>query len=134
MKTYKIYIKKDKKGVFEDVLLIKEGFIFSAFIFNIFWLLYKKIFKIALIIFAIFLAMILIEERYPAYSAFLAPIQLGVLFYIGSEGSDWFGKTLERKGYNFLGYSSGKNSQEARLRFLDKINEKNQKGLKTKMF
>ena len=42
MKSYSIFIKKnDKSESIDDVILLKEGFNFYAFFFNIFWFLYN---------------------------------------------------------------------------------------------
>ena len=68
------------------------------------------------------------------YSYIVFPLQFGLILLVGFEGGDWYEKTLQRKKYEFLGHSIGKNKQEARLRFLDQINKNNKKSLKVKLF
>jgi hypothetical protein len=130
MKTYKIYLKKTKHGVIEDMIMIKEGFIFLAFLFGALWLLYKKVFRVAFIVFLILGFLFYLQEKNWISISFIIPIKLAMMFYIGFEASDWHGSSLEREKYQFLGYASGKNMKEARLRFLDKINEGNKKNIK----
>lgn len=134
MKTYRIYLKKTKQGVFEDVVMIKEGFILWAFLLNLIWLFNKRIFKMAFIISAILTSLFLLERNGIINSTLITPIQLVIFIYIGFEAGDWYEKVLRKRGYKFLGHASGKGAKEARLRFLDKINQENQKNFKVKVF
>jgi len=132
MKTYKIFLKKTKQGIFEDVIMVKEGFILWAFLFNVVWLFYKKVFKQALLMTSLFFILSILNNTITFLIIF--SIQLAITFYIGFEASDWYAESLKKRGYEFLGYASGRNAKEARLRFLDEINRKGQKSLKIKTF
>ena len=130
MKTYRIFFKKTPHGIFEDVVMVKEGFIFWAFLLGLIWLFNKRIFKMGFLISIIFILLYLVETSgFLDYSITL-PIQLAIFLYIGFEAGDWYEKVLKKRGYKFLGHASGRDAKEARLRFLDKINQDNQKNMK----
>lgn len=134
MKTYKIYLKKNKKGVFEDVVLITEGFILWALLFNLFWLIHKKMWKYVLFVLSFFVLLDVLKTYDIIYPYVVFPIQFGAVLLIGFEGGNWYEKTLQKKGYELLGHSIGRNKQEARLRFLDQMHKNKGQSLKVKIF
>lgn len=119
MKTYNIFIKqnKDNKAV-EDILLIKEGFNMSAFVFNIFWFLSNKLWLFAAIAFAIINLVTIIFSPVVS-SAFMFLFSL----LIGFEANNLLLYRFQREKYYFVGYTTGNNRKEAELRFLDDINK-----------
>lgn len=135
MKIYRIFLKKNNKGVIENLEMIKEGFNIYAFIFNIFFLLYKKLWKEFFIIFFIIIVLN-IFEKYFISSYVIIPIQLCLCVFISFEYQDWITKKMIKTGYQFLGYSSGNTIREAKLKFLDNLNEnyKNDDKLEQKVF
>lgn len=56
-------------------------------------------------------------------SYIIIPIQLAICIYIGFEYQDWITVKMVKDGYQFLGYSSGNDEKEAKLKFLDNLNE-----------
>lgn len=122
MKTYRIFLKKTDKGVIDDLEVIRDGFNFWAFLFHFFYLLYKKLWKQSIIIFIILLFLNFIQFKFLSWYI-IFPIQVCLCIYIGFEYADWFAKKLIFSKYQFLGYSSGNNEREAKLKFLDSINE-----------
>lgn len=120
MQLYNSYIKKTQEGEIEDLIFVKNGFSFPAFIFSLAWFAYKKMFLVATtgLLFIILLSNI--------FSAFLKSDPAGTsiafltaLLIIGVNGNYWYSKFLKRKGYDFVGCVFGKNKEEAKLRFVE---------------
>lgn len=121
MKIYRIFLKKSEDGKIEDLELLKEGFNIWAFAFQIFYLLYKRLWKQSLVVFVIMGITNLLQYRYIS-PYIIIPIQTGVLIYIAFECIDWLSINKVKNGYEFLGYTSGNNEKEAKLKFLESIN------------
>lgn len=121
IKIYRIFLKKTKKGVIEDLELIKEGFNMWAFMFQFFYLLYKKLWKQSLILFVIIAITNFLQYKYLS-GYIIIPIQLGVTLYVAFEITDWLSMDRVKTGYEFLGYTSGNNEREAKLKFLENMN------------
>ncbi|MDR2078040.1 MAG: DUF2628 domain-containing protein [Rickettsiales bacterium] len=121
MKTYGIFVKKDKKtGTVDDVFLVKEGANMFALIFNVFWFLFHKLWHMAILTCVL------------ASLALFMPLTLGFVFIcilmllIGLEGNNILMHSLDQRGnYYFAGFSMGINRQDAKLKFLDGINKEN---------
>ncbi len=120
-KIYKIFLKRNKDGVIEDLELLREGFSLPALFFQIFFLLYKRLWKQFIICFAIMFVLIILRETFVAPFV-IVPIQIALCVYIAFEYSDWISNKLLKNGYQFLGYSSGYDEKEAKLKFLDTLN------------
>jgi hypothetical protein len=94
LKKYNVFIKRDQKGIFKKTILLKTSFRFI--IFFVFFIFSNLIFPLYLINFA---------------------ISLYISFYFGG----WFSKILIKVGYEYLGYTTGKNKIEAKQNFLNSI-------------
>lgn len=121
MKTYKIFLKKSSDGVIEDLELIKTGFNVWAFIFQLLYLFYKRLWLQALAVALIFVLMSYLQFTFVNPYIVLS-IQIGISLYVGFEASDWNGKKLAKDGYEFLGHTSGNDKKEAKLKYLESIN------------
>ncbi len=121
MKIYRIFLKKTNKGIIDDLELLKEGFNIWAFVFQLFYLIYRRLWKQSIVIFVLFSILNLLQLNF--ISAYIIiPIQICICIYIGFEYTDWYSQKLVNSGYQFLGYSSGNDKKEAKLKFLDSIN------------
>ena len=121
MKIYRIFLKKTKEGVIDDLELLKEGFNVWAFVFQLFYLIYKRLWKQLIIMFILFSVLNILQLNFVS-SYIIIPIQICICVYIGFEFTDWYSQKLVKIGYQFLGYSSGNDEKEAKLKFLDNIN------------
>lgn len=121
MKTYKAFLKRSKNGTIEDLQLIYKGFNILAFLLHIFYLFYQKLkvqAKATIIAFAILLFL-----YYLSFSIYTITIlYLIICLYIGFKYHDWKSRNLVMRGYEFLGTISGKNQKQAKLDFLEKLN------------
>ncbi len=121
MKSYSIFIKKnDKSESIDDVILLKEGFNFYAFFFNIFWFLYNKLWICSLI----YIILISLLTYFFSYFVILS-INLLILIFVGLEANNFLIKKFQKNNYYFVGYSTGNDEKEAKLRFLDNVNKEN---------
>lgn len=121
MKSYGIFVKKNQNNEsIEDVVLVKEGFNFYVLFFNVLWFLSKKMWVCS----AIYMAAIFFVVH--IFSLWVAiPIAYLILFFSGFEANNLLMKKFQRDNYYFVGYSSGNDEKEAKLRFLDSLNQEN---------
>ena len=121
MKTYKIFLKRSKDGTIEDLQLIYKGFDILAFLLQIFYLFYQKLkvqAKTTIIVFVV-----LYFLYYLSFSIYtIIILYLVICVYIGFKYHDWKSRNLIMRGYEFLGIISGKNQKQAKLDFLEKLN------------
>ena len=112
MKTYKIFLKRSKDGTIEDLQLIYKGFNVLAFLLQIFYLFYQKLFvqaratTITLVLVAIFSKLLNIS----VYTFII--IEMLICIYVGFKYHDWKSRNLIMRGYEFLGTIGGKNKKQ----------------------
>jgi hypothetical protein len=121
MKLYNALIKKNKEGKISEVILIKEGFSFFAFLFSAFWFLYHKMYKE-------FLVLIAVDILFSFYANISSEsdkilLQIAFVFIVALNANYWFCEHLKKKGYEFGGLFFGSSSEEAKLRFFDKYGD-----------
>lgn len=119
MNTYSIFVKQNKKSKsLDDVILIKEGFNVFAMMFNIFWFLYNKLYLF------FFISLIIINFSILIFSYNIAVVFIFLFcLLIGFEANNLLLYRFQREKYFFIGYSTGKDKEEAQLRFLDEVNK-----------
>ena len=118
MKFYNIFLKEDTNGVVKELILLKYGFDPFAFIFNVFWLLYKKCFMLG----SISIIMLYVISTFTNTSYFILT-SLFLSTILGFEANRILTKKYIREDYKYLGCTSGNNEIEAKRRFLDSINK-----------
>lgn len=119
MNTYSIFVKQNRRSKsLDDVILVKEGFNVFAMIFNIFWFLSNKLYLFTIISFVI----INFSMLFFSHSVFIVFLFLFCLL-IGFEANNLLLYRFQKEKYFFVGYSTGKNKEEAQLRFLDEVNK-----------
>lgn len=121
MKLYNVLTLNNKEGKTEDILFLKEGFSWLAFIFSIFWFLYHKMWKESFALFIIAGAFAFFEESQILFgdSKFIVEILLD--FIIALNANHWFCESLVKKGYKFEGVIFAKNPAQARLRYVQNL-------------
>lgn len=128
MKTYRIYLKQTDNGRIEDLILVRDGFSFWAFVFDFMWFFVKKAWLLGLGVLGVFV-LLAVWQRVSGIGIYtLTCIKFGMSLFIGFEANDWYAAYLQkRKGFKFIGHSFGNDETEAKLKFLDRINEQNKK-------
>ncbi len=119
MKIYNALIKKNQSGKIEDIILLKEGFSFTAFLFSGLWFLYHKMW-------CEFLALLLINIAFGFLDDFLSDsdkiiLQISYIFIVALNANYWLCENLKKKNYQLAGVVFGQNEVEAKLRFIDKF-------------
>jgi hypothetical protein len=119
MKSYSIFVKQNpKNNKVEDVFLIKEGFHWKACVFNIIWLLLNRLWIASL-------AFLLL---YSLVELIFSPFASGVIFcfvclLLGFEAENILFYRLKKEQCLFMGFSTGIDEDDARIKFLEQINK-----------
>lgn len=118
MKLFNVYITKSKNGTIEDLVAVRNGGTFWAFLFNVFWFIQHKMWKEsgALILIHIFFFTVL-HKLFFSYSD-LFIIEFGLSLIIAFNAHYWYGKYLMKRGYQFFGCVFASNKEEAKLIFI----------------
>lgn len=119
MKIYNALIKKNKEGKIEDVILLKEGFSFFAFLFSGLWFLYHKMWSEFLAILLVNFLIAYMGNFFPAIDKVL--LEISLIFLIALNANYWLCEHLKKKDYNFVGLVFGRDQTHARLRFLKNL-------------
>lgn len=119
MKLYSAFLKKNKEEAIEDLVLLKEGFSWSAFLFSGLWFVYHRMWK------EVF-ALIIINFIFAAFgksgllSNFdLVCLELTMAVIIGLNANYWYANYLKERSYKLTGLVFGKNSIEAKINFIE---------------
>ena len=117
MNLYSAFVKKNESEKIEDVILLKDGFSWSAFFFSNFWFLYHKMWRefFALTFFNFLFAYFF--SSLPNFDKI--SLQLALTFIIALNANYWFGDHLKKKNYKFIGLVFGDNCIAAKIRFLE---------------
>ncbi|MFT6333034.1 MAG: hypothetical protein ACJAW3_001385 [Lentimonas sp.] len=119
MNLFNIYIKKTKDDTIEDLVLVKNKFSFSAFLFNFFWFLLHKMWKEAgaFIVVAFFFGWIFYKSSFGFVD--VVAVEIGLFSMIGLNAGYWYEQKLLKTNYKFVGNVFGKNTNDAKIRFID---------------
>ena len=119
MRIYTIHAMP-RAGARDDVVAIKEGFSWPAFLFDVLWMLYHGLWYRALF----FLALGVALEAAFAYAVIDAATWiaalLGMKAYIGFGANDWRRRKAESRGYVMAGIAGGADGDAAQQRFHDR--------------
>ncbi|GFZ78740.1 hypothetical protein RLOatenuis_0840 [Rickettsiales bacterium] len=118
LKTYAVYLKSRAEP--ENAIFIKEGFRWLAFIFNVFWLLYNKIWSAGFLMLAIIIGSSFLEEYVSDLSSW---VWLILAFYVGFCGADMLQSQLKKRKFEFITTVQAQSTDDASKRFYDKYGE-----------
>jgi hypothetical protein len=117
MKLFYIYVKKSLNQTIDDVVVIKNGFSFFAFTFNIFWFLQHKMWKKSVVLFCINIILGFIASKHWFDGMDILITELGLIVIIGLNANYWYEKKLLKENYQFFGCAYSNNENEAKLKF-----------------
>ena len=114
MKQFKIY--ENPQGTFAAV---KVGFCWPAFFFGIFWTLFAKLWKVAIVIFVASLFINMLGGS--AHTAGAKEVMdlvsslfgFAVMLILGFKGNEWRSKDIEARGYELNGTEIANNKDGA---------------------
>lgn len=119
MKLYNALVQKNKEGKISEIILIKEGFSFFAFLFSAFWFLYHKMYKEFLLLIAADILFSFYADISSESDKIL--LQIAFAFIVALNANYLFCEHLKKKGYEFVGLFFGNSYEEAKLRFFDEF-------------
>lgn len=117
MKFYNIFLERDEKEV-KKIIFLYNGFNIFALIFNIFWLIYKKLFLFAFLFFVATYFLFFCVNLYIFLFVYFA-----LSFLIAFYSDRLLMKKYIKNDYKYLGNCFGKNMKDARRIFLEACNE-----------
>ena len=100
-------------------VLIKEGFSWGAFLFNVIWTLWHKLWIESAALLALCLALGVIADFINLSESIETAILQAVGVVVGLSGNDWRRESYRRRGYRDAGVVSGPDAENALRRFLD---------------
>ena len=119
MKFYSAHIRRHGLNPDRDLVLVKEGFSWPAFMFSILWALWHRLWLAAGVILLASGGLNLLAWAIRPDLATQAALSLGVGVIIGYIGNDLRRSKLTRQGFALGGVVAGKGGDEALRRYLD---------------
>lgn len=116
MKSYSVFLKKNKSEKITDVILLREGFSWPAFCFSNLWFLYQKMWREFLALSLINLIFAILLSTLSSFDKIF--LEISLVFVVAINGNYWLAEHLKRKGYEFSGIVFGEDMIVAKIRFL----------------
>lgn len=118
MKLYSAH--RSPASLNDDVVFIKEGFSWPAFLFSAVWLLVKRLW----LAFVVYVAVVMLISSAVWALGLPRSVLCGLLFlvnlWLGMEGNELLRRAAARRGYVEVGASLGRNLEEAELRYFSR--------------
>ena len=119
MRAYTVHLRRHGLDAERDLVLVKEGFSWPAFVAGVLWALWHRLW-----LFALLLAVAAGAINGIAYLTGADPFAGGVLSFalavaVGWIGNDMRRRVLEKKSFAFVGVVTARNDDDAVRRFLD---------------
>ena len=118
MRSYSIHIRRRGLDLDRDIVVVKEGFNWPAFLFNIFWALWHRHWLAALSLFVIHLVIFIVSKIIGLTLADQAALTLGWLAIVGMLANDVRRYYVDRDGFVEDGIAAGKTSDDALYDYL----------------
>lgn len=117
MKIYNILYTKSLESLLEKKLIfIEENFSITAFLFQVFWLLYHKIWVPAIIVILTNIALSIFLQKKIINNQIFNSLELVLALIIAIFANSWHIDHLKNSGYQ-LDIIAAKNPEEAKLKF-----------------
>ena len=119
MRVYTVHLRRHGLDAERDLVLVKEGFSWPAFVAGVLWALWHRLW-----LFALLLALAAGTINGIVYLTGADSFAGGVLSFALAVGAGWIGndmrrRVLEKKGFAFVGVVTARNDDDAARRFLD---------------
>lgn len=119
MRLYSVYLRDHGREPMGDLVLVKEGFSWPAFVFTFIWALWSRMWLPAIVLFSI----IVLAGWGVRYLGFGEDVEgllsLVIGLSLGLFGNDLKRWWLDHQGFQEVAIVSGKNAEDATRRFLD---------------
>lgn len=101
----------------DDVIFVKEGFSWTAFVFTLLWALWHRMWIVAAIVFSATAAIAALASGLGLGNLPLNLASIAASLILGFEGNDLRRWSLARQGYKEVALAAGRDIDEAELRF-----------------
>jgi hypothetical protein len=120
MAIYTVHLPPDAAtpdAVAEKAVFVKEGFAVAGFVFSGFWLLFNRLWLLA-IGYALMFGLVIAAFRYLGFPLIAyGPVTMLMAALVGLEGHEWQRGNYARKGWSHVGTVSGPSLAECERRF-----------------
>lgn len=125
MRLYSVFLRNHGRDTARDLVLVKEGFSWPAFIFTFVWALATRMWWPAIALFAIIVLVGAGTDAVGLNEDLQGLVTLSLAVAIGFLGNDIRRWHLDRDGYSEAGVVAGKNKEHALQRFLEQADISN---------
>jgi len=115
MRIYSIHYRAGD----QDVVVVKEGFSWGAFLFTALWALWHRLWLTFLALLVLLLALDAAADLLGLSEAIASVIGLAVSVWIGYSANDWRRRGLERRGYVLSAVVAAQDGDAALRRYVD---------------
>lgn len=119
MRIYTVHVRTPAERLDRDVILVREGFNWGAFLFSALWALWTRLWLVALGLFALEAVWATLAQEFALDPLVQWPISFGLALILGWVANDLRRWTLFRHGYVEVGVVAAKGNEEALQRFFD---------------
>jgi hypothetical protein len=116
MKTFRVY--KTEQNVLS---FIQEGWSFWAFVFNVLWLIFMRLWLHGAAFFVILSILGFLHQDGKISAEVLMLCNLLINIYISLNARDYLAVKLEKSGYKLVDIVIAHDLEEAEFRYLDKV-------------
>lgn len=119
-KTYNVFVKSAPHVELESAIFVSEGFNLWAFIFNIFFVLYQRLWLLAAIMACGFGVLYALRELHLVGVVVADIIQAGFCVWLALDVAEWQCADLKKKGYVLYDVIIAADQTNAKIRFFDR--------------
>lgn len=117
MRTYTVHELAGAPADGKGIVLVREGFSWPAVFFNIFWLLYKRLWVAAALYCALALVVVTVARSMGVGEELISVFSLVLQGFLGVAAHDIERWTLARNGYREISVATGVDLQDAERDF-----------------
>lgn len=114
MKIFQIFQRNNDNPVF-----IEESFSYKALIFQVFWLIYYRLWRPIFIVLTVNIFLIILQKFFFFSAQKLFYIQLIISIIIASFAKSWYKQNLIGQGYLLKNLVAANNIEEAKLKYYE---------------
>ena len=118
MRTYSVHMRSHGLDQGQDFVLVKEGFSWPAFLFNIFWALWHRLWLAAIALFATPLVIVIVIKVIGLGPAVQIVLSVGWSVIVGMLANDVRRHYLHHDGFVEDGIAAGKAADDALCDYL----------------
>lgn len=122
MRVYTVHLRQtggdERPDPLRDLMLVKEGFSWPAFLFTALWALSRGLWLTALVLIIVQGGLAWAAEELGLDPALRLVLSVTIAVVVGSWGNDLRRRRLARRGFELVDVAAGPNTEGAELAFL----------------